>query len=129
MVRRPPISTRTDTLFPYTTLFRSLFGGGPQIAVLLASALQTVWLSIATTLHLSRFRAERDTARAAQAELRELAERDPLTGLLNRRGFVARTETALAGAGPSFGLLLLAVDHLQTLHDRNGNYAGARWLR
>src|SRR3546814_980815 len=25
MIRRPPISTRTDTLFPYTTLFRSLF--------------------------------------------------------------------------------------------------------
>src|SRR3546814_3765070 len=24
MIRRPPISTRTDTLFPYTTLFRSL---------------------------------------------------------------------------------------------------------
>src|SRR3546814_19959509 len=27
MIRRPPRSTRTDTLFPYTTLFRS-----PQIA-------------------------------------------------------------------------------------------------
>src|SRR3546814_14805139 len=24
MIRRPPISTRTDTLFPYTTLFRSI---------------------------------------------------------------------------------------------------------
>src|SRR3546814_6590073 len=24
MIRRPPLSTRTDTLFPYTTLFRSL---------------------------------------------------------------------------------------------------------
>src|SRR3546814_7854427 len=24
MIRRPPSSTRTDTLFPYTTLFRSL---------------------------------------------------------------------------------------------------------
>src|SRR3546814_20610650 len=24
MIRRPPISTRTDTLFPYTTLFRSV---------------------------------------------------------------------------------------------------------
>src|SRR3546814_1924209 len=24
MIRRPPRSTRTDTLFPYTTLFRSL---------------------------------------------------------------------------------------------------------
>src|SRR3546814_2640808 len=27
MNRRPPRSTRTDTLFPYTTLFRSLVGG------------------------------------------------------------------------------------------------------
>src|SRR3546814_2811637 len=29
MIRRPPRSTRTDTLFPYTTLFRShrCFGG------------------------------------------------------------------------------------------------------
>src|SRR3546814_4255288 len=26
MLRRPPRSTRTDTLFPYTTLFRSLIG-------------------------------------------------------------------------------------------------------
>src|SRR3546814_2148712 len=28
MIRRPPRSTRTDTLFPYTTLFRSL--GAPR---------------------------------------------------------------------------------------------------
>src|SRR3546814_16144339 len=26
MIRRPPSSTRTDTLLPYTTLFRSLLG-------------------------------------------------------------------------------------------------------
>src|SRR3546814_11471942 len=26
MIRRPPRSTRTDTLFPYTTLFRSVSG-------------------------------------------------------------------------------------------------------
>src|SRR3546814_10744612 len=26
MIRRPPRSTRTDTLFPYTTLFRSTIG-------------------------------------------------------------------------------------------------------
>src|SRR3546814_8504921 len=31
MLRRPPRSTRTDTLFPYTTLFRSL---RPRIACL-----------------------------------------------------------------------------------------------
>src|SRR3546814_4179449 len=28
MIRRPPRSTRTDTLFPYTTLFRSSIIGG-----------------------------------------------------------------------------------------------------
>src|SRR3546814_9463644 len=27
MIRRPPISTRTDTLFPYTTLFRARESG------------------------------------------------------------------------------------------------------
>src|SRR3546814_6639048 len=41
MIRRPPRSTRSDTLFPYTTLFRSAegeaFGGRPveHFAVLL----------------------------------------------------------------------------------------------
>src|SRR3546814_11978920 len=29
MIRRPPRPTRTDTLFPYTTLFRSVARNGP----------------------------------------------------------------------------------------------------
>src|SRR3546814_15228324 len=37
MIRRPPRSTRTDTLFPYTTLFRSsiatIEGGGRRLIV------------------------------------------------------------------------------------------------
>src|SRR3546814_19344700 len=38
MIRRPPRSTRTDTLFPYTTLFRavSLSAGAPYREKLLA---------------------------------------------------------------------------------------------
>src|SRR3546814_13899469 len=32
MIRRPPRSTRTDTLFPYTTLFRSHAALAPGIA-------------------------------------------------------------------------------------------------
>src|SRR3546814_5068359 len=32
MIRRPPRSTRTDTLFPYTTLFRSKIGGDRETA-------------------------------------------------------------------------------------------------
>src|SRR3546814_17256697 len=33
MIRRPPRATRTDTLFPYTTLFRSS-GFGAELAAL-----------------------------------------------------------------------------------------------
>src|SRR3546814_1070327 len=33
MIRRPPRSTRTDTLFPYTTLFRSAAPGIPVKAM------------------------------------------------------------------------------------------------
>src|SRR3546814_9667161 len=35
MIRRPPRSTRTDTLFPYTTLFRSIcFGDNSFVTAL-----------------------------------------------------------------------------------------------
>src|SRR3546814_11915258 len=37
MIRRPPRSTRTDTLFPYTTLFRSRLGGD-EFGVILAQS-------------------------------------------------------------------------------------------
>src|SRR3546814_2770837 len=33
MIRRPPRSTRTDTLFPYTTLFRSLLPAIEQVRI------------------------------------------------------------------------------------------------
>src|SRR3546814_19753763 len=33
MIRRPPRSTRTDKLFPYTTLFRSAVSGSHQEAI------------------------------------------------------------------------------------------------
>src|SRR3546814_1725250 len=36
MIRRPPRSTRTDTLFPYTTLFRSLLSVTGSQQVMLA---------------------------------------------------------------------------------------------
>src|SRR3546814_8059497 len=38
MIRRPPRSTRTDTLFPYTTLFRSDSGEAGDPAVALSQA-------------------------------------------------------------------------------------------
>src|SRR3546814_8648584 len=38
MIRRPPRATRTDTLFPYTTLFRSSVGASMKIGLLSRNA-------------------------------------------------------------------------------------------
>lgn len=109
-----------------------LLGGGAQIAVLMASAFQTIWLSFAITRRLARLRIERDAAQAAQAELDELARRDSLTGLLNRRGFIAAAGEALALAereNIAFGLLLIDVDRFKAVNDHFGHDVGDRVLR
>src|SRR3546814_9746724 len=41
MIRRPPRSTRTDTLFPYTTLFRSVVKDLGAILLLIRGAFET----------------------------------------------------------------------------------------
>src|SRR3546814_715662 len=52
MIRRPPRSTRTDTLFPYTTLFRSIAAdqGVPDyqaaFAAVFGQGLWTIWGSL-----------------------------------------------------------------------------------
>src|SRR3546814_3601017 len=47
MIRRPPSSTRTDTLFPYTTLFRSSIDAG------IATATEAAVLGVTGSLILS----------------------------------------------------------------------------
>src|SRR3546814_15451033 len=42
MIRRPPRSTRTDTLFPYTTLFRSVLAAAKAAASILPSRLMSM---------------------------------------------------------------------------------------
>src|SRR3546814_4888303 len=50
MIRRPPRSTRTDTLFPYTTLFRSPIVGNEPFVVLLADDLIDAPVSVTQQL-------------------------------------------------------------------------------
>src|SRR3546814_16298227 len=56
MIRRPPISTRTDTLFPYTTLFRARLHDAPAGAAAVAPArprrcrVSEGWLLLVLTL-------------------------------------------------------------------------------
>src|SRR3546814_20113242 len=46
MIRRPPRSTRTDTLFPYTTLFRSGRPSAPEFILLQARGAKRVGRSV-----------------------------------------------------------------------------------
>src|SRR3546814_19976869 len=56
MIRRPPRATRTDTLFPYTTLFRSFCVVAPWaalVAVLMISNVATFsWTSLRLRSHV-----------------------------------------------------------------------------
>src|SRR3546814_10878564 len=40
MIPRPPRSTRTDTLFPYTTLFRSIISQDTSVGIYVADVVQ-----------------------------------------------------------------------------------------
>src|SRR3546814_6231570 len=52
MIRRPPRSTRTDTLFPYTTLFRSMVSTGTPWTKHIAAA-ATVFCGARSEEHTS----------------------------------------------------------------------------
>ncbi|WP_226633073.1 GGDEF domain-containing protein [Novosphingobium profundi] len=62
------------------------------------------------------------------AKLETLSEHDPLTGLLNRRGFRKAAERALSRPGNAV-LALIDLDHFKLVNDRFGHDAGDTLLR
>jgi diguanylate cyclase (GGDEF)-like protein len=61
-----------------------------------------------------------------QRQMRELADTDPLTGLLNRRALDVRLDEEIAGAGPDtiFAVALLDLDGFKPVNDRYGHATG-----
>ena len=67
-----------------------------------------------------------------QAELREQAIRDPLTGLYNRRYLVETQERELAHAlreGYKVGFVMIDIDHFKKVNDTFGHEVGDQVLR
>ncbi|MEO7010323.1 MAG: diguanylate cyclase, partial [Caldimonas sp.] len=68
-----------------------------------------------------------------EAELREQALRDPLTGLLNRAGFDAAIARLTSGhgsaAGASLSVLYIDLDHFKSVNDSHGHAAGDELLK
>ncbi len=68
----------------------------------------------------------------ATATRMELANTDPLTALLNRRGFVRRTTRALtqtANQGPRLAIIALDLDAFKQVNDTQGHAVGDRLLQ
>src|SRR3546814_14192817 len=78
MIRRPPRSTRTDTLFPYTTLFRS----PAYRSLLLARLWPRAWLQYFQQPHPSRLE---DTRRGHHPRDRATWSRAPASPRAPRR--------------------------------------------
>lgn len=64
--------------------------------------------------------------REAQACLEEMVRRDPLTGLLNRRGFF---EFPLCPTGDDLLLVIIDIDDFKTVNDGAGHSVGDRVLQ
>ena len=103
------------------------WGGGSKLLVFVAATWQALWLAAAATRRLAHLRVERDHARTAEAQAQQLARRDPLTGLPNRRGFVDSVtpllERARADNLPA-ALLLVDIDRFKSINDIHGHDAG-----
>ena len=73
---------------------------------------------------------ELDRRRDAEETVRRLSLTDELTGLANRRGFLARVQQARDSADDGAGVLLFAdVDGLKQVNDRFGHGAGDELIR
>src|SRR3546814_1323559 len=80
MIRRPPRSTRTDTLFPYTTLFRSV---DPRLAGLVAWANADRTFGVSASVAWADYTTHElgnNSVRWAQAPFRSVAGETCLTG-------------------------------------------------
>src|SRR3546814_16113792 len=83
MIRRPPRSTRTDTLFPYTTLFRSPFaaepGGGRPFGARAIDRVPREWIAalpgdLLVGVHLELLAATAPEPDAASSEERRVGK-------------------------------------------------------
>src|SRR3546814_9256176 len=78
MIRRPPRSTRTDTLFPYTTLFRSEAGASESLAADLVTEDTSRFASASIGM-------SRSSSTLCAAQGREMHESEPASAHMSSR--------------------------------------------
>ncbi len=86
------------------------------ISPLIIMAMEALMSALAVTWRIGLLRDERD-------ELRHFAEIDALTGLLNRRAFIARAQ-AIGRDGMPRRLIVADIDRFKLVNDRYGHQTG-----
>jgi len=111
-------------------------GIGVTLVLITLMTLRLVNLQNRSLVELVRSRSvvdnERERARQAEAvalaekaRVRRIADSDPLTGLANRRAFLATLEARLHDlSGPRFALALIDLDGFKPINDTFGHAAG-----
>jgi diguanylate cyclase (GGDEF)-like protein len=106
---------------------------GGAIAAILALAALVLALARRRTRRLDALVAQRTRElESANAQLEDLAMRDGLTGVRNRRHFdetLARIVAEGAGEGRQLALMMADVDHFKRFNDTRGHVAGDELLR
>jgi diguanylate cyclase (GGDEF)-like protein len=110
-----------------------LFPGqyGLTVFVVLITLLLVIFLVVWSGL-MNQLDHHRQVASAAAREFQHASERDHLTGLLNRRGFLERSEEILAQArrnGNCLACVVLDIDFFKKINDVHGHSAGDNVLR
>ncbi|MCV2352019.1 GGDEF domain-containing protein [Paucibacter sp. Y2R2-4] len=95
-----------------------------QLRLWLAVAACVVLLGVLLTLAYQRIRVSNQALARSNADLRRQGERDPLTGLANRRHFQTAIKR-LAEQGKLQGtVFLIDIDHFKRINDVHGHAAG-----
>jgi diguanylate cyclase (GGDEF)-like protein len=104
-------------------LLPAMIAIGQNVVALMTAEVLLSSLAIAYRIHL--LGRERDEARTQEIAARLLADTDPLTGLMNRRSFLAQ---AIGRQGAQL-LLIVDLDHFKAINETIGHDGGDEVLR
>jgi diguanylate cyclase len=76
--------------------------------------------------HLKKSSEEVERLRGELEMVQGLAQTDPLTGLLNRRGFEQQKQRLCGVSAAGFTLLVIDIDHFKAINDAHGHLLGDR---